>query len=105
MHALAYPIQGSCLCGKLKYELSKNIYDLCYCHCRICQRSAGAPGIAFKKSKFNVFNSSVNFYCLQARCDRSAALALSLLIILLLQWWLGFVYNERIFPGCLIPPR
>ncbi len=54
------------------HELSKNIYDLCSA---TAASVSALPGIAFKKSKFNVFKSSVNFYCfaslIEARCDRN----------------------------------
>ena len=37
---------GGCLCGQLRYEASELI-DAGYCHCRLCQRSSGAPVLAW----------------------------------------------------------
>jgi hypothetical protein len=37
---------GGCLCGRLRYEALDPI-DAGYCHCRLCQRSSGAPVLAW----------------------------------------------------------
>jgi hypothetical protein len=37
---------GGCLCGQLRYEAS-DLIDAGYCHCRLCQRSSGAPVLAW----------------------------------------------------------
>ena len=34
---------GGCLCGSLRYQVNDEPIDTGYCHCRLCQRSAGAP--------------------------------------------------------------
>lgn len=34
---------GGCLCGRVRYRLARLPDDVAHCHCRICQRSAGAP--------------------------------------------------------------
>ncbi len=38
---------GRCLCGAIQYELSGNPNWVAICHCRDCQRSAGAPMVAW----------------------------------------------------------
>jgi hypothetical protein len=38
--------EGGCLCGGLRYRASEPI-DAGYCHCRLCQRSSGAPVLAW----------------------------------------------------------
>jgi hypothetical protein len=38
--------QGGCLCGSLRYSARRPI-DAGYCHCRLCQRSSGAPALAW----------------------------------------------------------
>lgn len=38
---------GSCLCGVLRYTIEGKPIDSGYCHCRICQHSAGAPVLAW----------------------------------------------------------
>jgi hypothetical protein len=37
---------GGCLCGDVRYEAS-DPSDAGYCHCRTCQRSSGAPVLAW----------------------------------------------------------
>jgi hypothetical protein len=37
---------GGCLCGSLRYE-ARDPIDAGYCHCRLCQRSSGAPVLAW----------------------------------------------------------
>jgi hypothetical protein len=37
---------GGCLCGDVRYE-ARDPIDAGYCHCRLCQRSSGAPVLAW----------------------------------------------------------
>ena len=46
--------EGGCLCGAVRYEIdgepAKNLNgsaSVAICHCRACQRSAGAPLVAW----------------------------------------------------------
>lgn len=39
--------EGGCLCGALRYVILGEPLDAGYCHCRLCQRSAGAPVLAW----------------------------------------------------------
>ena len=41
------PLEGGCLCGAIRYRLNARPLDAGYCHCRLCQRSAGAPVLAW----------------------------------------------------------
>lgn len=34
-------INGSCLCGKVKFQISGEPYSLSYCHCSRCRKAAG----------------------------------------------------------------
>ena len=34
-------IRGSCLCGKVKFEISGEPHSLSYCHCSRCRKAAG----------------------------------------------------------------
>ena len=36
-------LEGGCLCGAVRYRVTKAPLDSGYCHCRMCQRSSGAP--------------------------------------------------------------
>ena len=38
---------GGCLCGNLRYAASTEPINVGYCHCRVCQRSSGAPVLAW----------------------------------------------------------
>lgn len=40
-------IVGGCLCGGLRYRLAALPTDVGHCHCRICQRSAGAAFVTW----------------------------------------------------------
>ncbi len=37
---------GSCLCGKVRFELERPIDDVTACHCVMCRRWAGGPFMA-----------------------------------------------------------
>lgn len=37
------PQEGGCLCGGVRYRITAAPEGVGYCHCRMCQRSAGAP--------------------------------------------------------------
>jgi hypothetical protein len=36
-------LEGGCLCGAVRYRVTKAPLDSGYCHCRMCQKSSGAP--------------------------------------------------------------
>lgn len=40
-------IEGGCLCGALRYRATAEAIETGYCHCRMCQRSSGAPVLAY----------------------------------------------------------
>ncbi len=40
-------LEGGCLCGVIQYRISVPPLDAGYCHCRLCQRSSGAPTLAW----------------------------------------------------------
>lgn len=45
---------GGCLCGRLRYE-ARALEDAGYCHCRLCQRSSGAPVLAWATFRAKTF--------------------------------------------------
>jgi hypothetical protein len=40
-------LYGGCLCENLRYHIDGEIIDAGYCHCTVCQRSSGAPMVAW----------------------------------------------------------
>jgi hypothetical protein len=40
-------LDGGCLCGVVRYRATAVPTKSSYCHCRMCQRSAGAPVMAW----------------------------------------------------------
>lgn len=38
---------GGCLCGAVRYRVTSAPFDSGYCHCRMCQKAAGAPVLVF----------------------------------------------------------
>lgn len=44
---LTEAVEGGCHCGAVRYRIAPCAGDSAYCHCRICQRTAGAPALAW----------------------------------------------------------
>ena len=40
-------LTGGCFCGAVRYRVADEPIDAGYCHCRMCQRSVGAPVVAW----------------------------------------------------------
>ena len=45
--SMRLPLEGGCLCGAVRYRITAEPLDAGYCHCRMCQRSTGAPVVAW----------------------------------------------------------
>ncbi len=64
----ALPLEGGCLCGRVRYRIDAAPLWTGYCHCTSCRRSTGAPvtmfvgaaadSVAFTKGGRAVFASS-----------------------------------------------
>lgn len=44
-------MSGGCLCGSKRFSVDVTSDDACLCHCRTCQRAAGAVSVAFTTVK------------------------------------------------------
>jgi hypothetical protein len=63
------PITGGCLCGKVRYEISAEPVSTANCHCRTCQKMAGAPYVAIlivPASAFTVIGDYKEFVTIAA---------------------------------------
>jgi hypothetical protein len=40
-------MEGGCLCGAVRYRISGSPFAAEYCHCRMCQKSAGAVVVSW----------------------------------------------------------
>jgi hypothetical protein len=38
--------EGSCLCGRVRYEVTGDIGDFGYCHCTSCRKASGTAHAA-----------------------------------------------------------
>ncbi len=59
------PMEGGCLCGAVRYEVTEAPVDVYYCHCRICQRSAGSPvnvTARLPRAGFRLLRGELKFY-------------------------------------------
>jgi hypothetical protein len=45
--AAAAVLAGGCGCGAVRYAIRADASDVCHCHCRLCQRSSGAPVVTW----------------------------------------------------------
>ena len=43
MGRAAEKVTGGCHCGRVRYEAEAFLAEAYYCHCRMCQKSSGAP--------------------------------------------------------------
>lgn len=49
-------LEGGCHCGALRYRITAPPIDTGYCHCRICQRTTGAPVLAWTHVPIEAFD-------------------------------------------------
>jgi hypothetical protein len=48
--------EGGCLCGALRFRAEGRPIDTGYCHCTLCQRSTGAPVLAWASFPVDAFD-------------------------------------------------
>lgn len=64
-------LRGGCLCGDIRYEFNGELLDAGFCHCRLCQRSSGAPVLAWATGRADGFRYTAG----KAQEFRSSAFA------------------------------
>jgi hypothetical protein len=65
-------LEGGCMCGAIRYRASAPI-KTGYCHCRMCQRSAGAPVLAWTtvpSTTFAYVKGEPTIYASSAKAQR-----------------------------------
>ena len=58
-------LNGSCLCGAIRYTISAPVSELRACHCRNCQKASGAAGsvnAVVPRAAFNVTRGTPKRY-------------------------------------------
>jgi len=48
-------LEGGCLCGAVRYRHDGPIQSVDYCHCRMCQKAAGSPAVAWATGAYDGF--------------------------------------------------
>jgi hypothetical protein len=61
----AIPVSGGCLCAAVRFEGQAFTRSAYYCHCTICQKSAGAPfeiGVLIKSGTLRFTKGEPTYY-------------------------------------------
>jgi hypothetical protein len=61
----AIAVSGGCLCGAVRFEGRAFTRSAYYCHCTICQKSAGAPfeiGVLIKSGTLRFTKGELTYY-------------------------------------------
>ncbi len=49
-------LEGSCLCGAIRFEVSAAPIEIVRCHCRMCQKAHGASFASFARVRHGEFS-------------------------------------------------
>jgi len=49
-------VQGSCLCGAIRFSVAQALEDVSYCHCSICRKATGSAFGAYGATAINNFS-------------------------------------------------
>lgn len=56
--------RGSCLCGRVKFVVNKEIQTIYHCHCSLCRKQSGAGANAATLVKHSTFEWIGNIDCI-----------------------------------------
>ena len=59
------PVTGGCFCEAVRYEAEVNLHEAHYCHCKICQKTSGAPaelGVFVKPGTLKLTKAEPKFF-------------------------------------------
>ena len=68
------PLNGSCLCGAIRYTISVPVTELRACHCTHCQKASGAAGsvnAVVPGASFNITQGAPKRYAATAESGRT----------------------------------
>lgn len=66
-------LEGGCQCGAIRYRLTAKPIWIGHCHCRMCQRSHGAPVVTWAGTPpghFEITNGTLRYYRSSDRARR-----------------------------------
>jgi hypothetical protein len=61
----AFPVEGGCICGAVRYRLSASPLGIYNCHCKDCQRSAGSAfssSMVVRREEFTIIAGETLVY-------------------------------------------
>jgi hypothetical protein len=68
------PVNGSCLCGAIRYTITAPVSELRACHCTHCQKTSGAGGsvnAALSSDSFKITQGTPKRYAVKADSGRT----------------------------------
>lgn len=74
--------EGGCFCGKIRYRMTAEPFNVCFCHCKSCRRASGGASVPWASvartgfeflnadpARYNSSDGVVRTFC--ARCGSS----------------------------------
>ncbi|TCO75792.1 hypothetical protein EV699_13910 [Plasticicumulans lactativorans] len=73
MSLLDTPLDGGCLCGRVRYRVDPGAVTVAYCHCTQCRRASGAPvslWATVHPARWRLTRGALAWYAVGARAER-----------------------------------